>query len=59
MKSFDSSSSKEWTQYTFEFFAPSLDSPALITIEADPVIPMDLSHTYRVLLDGFDIHKQN
>jgi hypothetical protein len=55
----NSSSNKEWTKYTFDFFAPALDAPALITIEADPSFPSDLSLKYRVLLDGFDIHRKN
>jgi len=56
--SLTSSSSKQWTKYTTEFIAPTFTSPALITIEADPYLPFTGTETYRVLLDGFEIHRK-
>lgn len=56
--SLTSSSNKEWTKYTIEFIAPAFASPALITLGADPYLPFTGTETYRVLFDGFDIHRK-
>jgi len=56
--SLTASSSKEWTKYTKEFIAPTFTSPALITIEADLYSAFTGTETYRVLLDGFEIHRK-